>query len=95
MCMRFLTRKQQVDRECLCPQCGSAAVHRCATKTHVERVRKRLTHRRLHLCADCRWRGWLEQAEATHSVLPTFRRELPAPDLTAIDTALSDILSHE
>ncbi len=41
-----------------CPTCGSMHLHRSHVKKLSERVRKRLTEKRLFRCEDCGWRGW-------------------------------------
>jgi hypothetical protein len=45
----------------ICPHCESANIHRSKTRSVFERVRRRLTHKRLHRCHDCGWRGWGEE----------------------------------
>jgi UDP-GlcNAc:undecaprenyl-phosphate/decaprenyl-phosphate GlcNAc-1-phosphate transferase len=46
-----------VATEC-CPKCGSLALHRSHVRKMTERLRKRLTEKRLFRCEGCGWRGW-------------------------------------
>jgi UDP-GlcNAc:undecaprenyl-phosphate GlcNAc-1-phosphate transferase len=41
-----------------CPGCGSSRLHRSHVRKLSERVRKRLTEKRLFRCDECGWRGW-------------------------------------
>lgn len=41
-----------------CPSCGSFHLHRSHVRKITERVRKRLTDKRLFRCEECGWRGW-------------------------------------
>ena len=41
-----------------CPGCGSMRLHRSHVRKISERVRKRLTDKRLFRCEECGWRGW-------------------------------------
>ena len=41
-----------------CPGCGSIHLHRSHVRKISERVRKRLTDKRLFRCDECGWRGW-------------------------------------
>jgi UDP-GlcNAc:undecaprenyl-phosphate GlcNAc-1-phosphate transferase len=41
-----------------CPTCGSIHLHRSHVRKITERVRKRLTDKRLFRCDECGWRGW-------------------------------------
>ncbi len=41
-----------------CPTCGSQHLHRSHSRKMVERMRKRLTEKRLFRCEECGWRGW-------------------------------------
>ena len=95
MFMRFLIHRKPHDGQTQCPRCGSPAVHRCASRNGFDRLKKRVTGRRLHHCPDCRWHGWLRRADVAHAPQPSFSIELEPPDLTAIDTALSETFSKK
>jgi hypothetical protein len=41
-----------------CPTCGSGQLHRSHVRKVSERLRKRLTDKRLFRCEGCGWRGW-------------------------------------
>jgi hypothetical protein len=41
-----------------CPKCSSFRMHRSHVRKISERVRKRLTDKRLFRCESCGWRGW-------------------------------------
>jgi hypothetical protein len=56
-----------------CPACGAEQVFRSRSVSMLERVRKRLTRKRLYRCARCAWRGWLREGHARaplHTVVP-------------------------
>src|SRR5262249_42757755 len=69
-----------------CPKCSSGRIVRSHSHTAVERLRKRLTDRRLFRCDTCNWRGWLLPPNAVEAV-PI---DPPVvPDLTPIDFAVA------
>jgi UDP-GlcNAc:undecaprenyl-phosphate/decaprenyl-phosphate GlcNAc-1-phosphate transferase len=43
-----------------CPSCSSYTLHRSHVKKLSERVRKRMTDKRLFRCESCGWRGWTQ-----------------------------------
>ena len=53
-----------------CPACRSSNVHRSKARNVFERLRKLRTHKRLHRCAGCGWRGWLIPLEFSTPVVP-------------------------
>ena len=46
----------------VCSACKSTNVQRTRTLGARERFRKRFTRKRVHVCLDCGWRGWLRHA---------------------------------
>jgi len=46
-----------------CPKCRCAGLSRSHSRSPLERVRKRVTSRRLHRCEACGWHGWIEPDE--------------------------------
>jgi UDP-GlcNAc:undecaprenyl-phosphate GlcNAc-1-phosphate transferase len=57
-----------------CPTCGSFKVHRSHVASPTERVRKRLSQKRLFRCEACGWRGWRD-------LVPTAVFEVPPATL--------------
>jgi UDP-GlcNAc:undecaprenyl-phosphate GlcNAc-1-phosphate transferase len=54
-----------------CPQCRSLNVRRSHVNGVTERLRKRLSAKRLHRCEDCGWRGWQQAIDtAVYQSLP-------------------------
>ena len=78
-----------METENKCPQCGSETLHRRAAASRIARVRKRLTHKRPHVCSTCGWHGWrpvVSGPPASHG----FSIEPLPPDLAAIDVVLAE-----
>jgi hypothetical protein len=75
-----------------CPHCGADRLQRSQVKTVRDRVRKRLTRRRLYRCEACRWRGWFDVfASAPFEAVPPPTRELELESLDAqLDRRLSE-----
>ena len=46
-----------------CPVCGSKRVVRSRTRLGLESVRRKLTTRRPYRCFNCKWRGWVDDAD--------------------------------
>jgi hypothetical protein len=51
-------------------------------------MRKGFTHRRLHRCHACGWRGWGTVTVSPARAESAAARTRPAPDLEAIDVAV-------
>ncbi len=70
-----------------CPACGSFKVHRSHVRKLIERVRKRLTQKRLYRCEDCGWRGWSPIVDsAIYASLPSSSSRTPT--LERVDVVL-------
>jgi FlaA1/EpsC-like NDP-sugar epimerase len=71
-----------------CPNCRSQTLHRSRARTLSERMRRRLSDRRLFRCTNCDWRGWLIplQFSDADAVEPA-----SAPNLAALDVALQSL----
>jgi UDP-GlcNAc:undecaprenyl-phosphate/decaprenyl-phosphate GlcNAc-1-phosphate transferase len=64
-----------------CPACSSFKVHRSHVRKISERVRKKLTQKRLYRCEDCGWRGWSPIVDAAvYASLPSASSRMPALD---------------
>jgi hypothetical protein len=72
-----------------CPKCGSPRVHRSRARSALERLRKRLTEKRLHRCHDCGWRGWGLETQSRHDH-DGLAIQHPAPDFSSLDAALPE-----
>jgi hypothetical protein len=77
----------------VCRNCSSTNVQRTRTLGRRERLRKRFTRKRVHVCLDCGWRGWLPVAPRLHA--PTtgtsgWAAEPPPPDLNEIDAMIQE-----
>lgn len=71
-----------------CPKCGSPRVHRSRSRNALERLRKLFTHKRMHRCHACGWRGWGIESDYAHDGEAPARANGAAPDLGAIDEAI-------
>jgi len=71
-----------------CPSCQSQTLYRSRARTLPERIRRKMSVRRLFRCTNCDWRGWLiplqfSDADAVEPV--------SAPNLAALDVALQTL----
>jgi predicted RNA-binding Zn-ribbon protein involved in translation (DUF1610 family) len=73
-----------------CPNCAEGSIIRSRARTRAERVRKRVTSRRLYKCDTCGWRGWHQQVDLAG---PSQLQRPAPPDLSALDKGTSE-LSH-
>ncbi len=58
-------------------------------------MRKGFTHRRLHRCHACGWRGWGTVSSASARADGTAGKTRPAPNLEAIDIAVARAQNHD
>ena len=72
-----------------CPVCGSSRIVRSRTRLGLESVRRRLTTRRPYRCFNCKWRGWVDEAD---QVTPLADASDVPHELIAQDAALEDSL---
>jgi FkbM family methyltransferase len=76
-----------------CPACGEARHLRGVKVTSIgERVRKRLTGKRLCRCFQCGWRGWLPRTQNQrqgHQKLSQWMAEPQPPSLSVLDAQLA------
>jgi hypothetical protein len=68
-----------------CPSCQARRLYRSKARTLRERIRRKVSARRLYRCTNCDWRGWLiplqfSDGEAVEPSSP--------PNLAALDVAL-------
>jgi UDP-GlcNAc:undecaprenyl-phosphate GlcNAc-1-phosphate transferase len=72
-----------------CPACGSYTLYRSHVRKLSERVRKKLTDKRLYRCEGCGWRGWTQTLDTAlfHSRANPSRPSAPGwlPSLDAVD----------
>jgi FlaA1/EpsC-like NDP-sugar epimerase len=68
-----------------CPKCSAQTLFRSKARTLPERVRRRVSTKRLFRCTSCRWRGWLLPIHVSDA--DAVERP-PVPDLAALDVAL-------
>jgi UDP-GlcNAc:undecaprenyl-phosphate GlcNAc-1-phosphate transferase len=47
-----------------CPRCSSHTLYRSQLRSFSERIRKKLTEKRLYRCESCGWRGWTQNLDA-------------------------------
>ena len=73
-----------------CPACGSPRVFRSKTRTAFERYRRQFTMKRPYRCHACDWRGWAPDGALAVTPAEVLDATAPPPDLTAIDSALSE-----
>jgi FlaA1/EpsC-like NDP-sugar epimerase len=71
-----------------CPNCQLQTLHRSRARNLPERIRRRVSVRRLFRCTNCDWRGWLVplQFSDADAVEPA-----SAPNLAALDIALQTL----
>jgi hypothetical protein len=77
----------------VCRVCKSTHVQRTRTLGRRERLRKRFTRKRVHVCLDCGWRGWLAVAGPIHAHTTgnsAWAAEPPPPDLNEIDAVIQE-----
>ncbi len=55
----FIPHHRQSRHGRKCPACGRSTLFRSHSKNLAERVRKKMTSRRIYRCHNCNWRGWL------------------------------------
>jgi hypothetical protein len=80
----------------VCSACKSTNVQRTRTLGARERLRKRFTRKRVHVCLDCGWRGWLTVAAPVHaSGTLGWASEPPAPDLSEIDATMQEVFGKK
>jgi FlaA1/EpsC-like NDP-sugar epimerase len=68
-----------------CPACRSFSLQRSHARSMVERIRRSLSTERLHRCAECGWRGWLNPLDYAMSVDDGSAH---VPDFSALDAAI-------
>jgi FlaA1/EpsC-like NDP-sugar epimerase/lipopolysaccharide/colanic/teichoic acid biosynthesis glycosyltransferase len=71
-----------------CPNCATGSLMRSRSRTRSERVKKRLTSRRLFRCDACGWRDWIEQIEMSE---PSQVLQQSPIDLSALDDGTSEL----
>jgi hypothetical protein len=71
-----------------CPQCDGLSLARSHSRTFAERVRKVVSRKRLHRCAECGWRGWVFVLVSIDEDLQAPAAPPSMPDLVAIDHGL-------
>src|SRR5204863_208806 len=47
-----------------CPRCSAHTLYRSQLRSFSERIRKKLTEKRLYRCEGCGWRGWTQNLDA-------------------------------
>jgi lipopolysaccharide/colanic/teichoic acid biosynthesis glycosyltransferase len=73
----------------ICPRCAGWA-HRSHARNAFERLRRDWSAKRLHRCDGCGWRGWLVPIDHVSAPHPTIAHTQDVPDLSTLDTELSD-----
>jgi hypothetical protein len=70
-----------------CPGCGGHNVHHSRLRTHIERLRSRLTRRVPYRCHTCEWRGWRRDKAVPSSAeaLRPIHRDLTEAELERLD----------
>jgi hypothetical protein len=73
-----------------CHRCGASSLHRSHARTLLQRVRKRLSHKRVYRCKTCGWQMWSDWMVVSVGQPPTAASPSRyEPMLSSIDGLLS------